>query len=182
MGLINYNEIDFKQSINKENKVINFNGSEIQVVNYLSIKDKYDLIMITLQKSFEDGYYHETKLKMFFDLHIVYMYTNLFFSAEDRADEIGLYDILNKSGLINIIKECIGKEEIENLWKELKTNEEKIYNYKSSLLAFILNAIENLPNKASQALDLLKEIKPEVLKSILSGKMFNIEEASTSEE
>ena len=36
MGLINYKDIDFNKSINKENKIINFNGSEIQIVNCLS--------------------------------------------------------------------------------------------------------------------------------------------------
>ena len=29
MGLINYKDIDFNKSINKVNKTINFNGSEI---------------------------------------------------------------------------------------------------------------------------------------------------------
>lgn len=90
MGLINYKDIDFNKSINKVNKTINFNGSEIQVVNYLSAQDKYDLIMVTIQKAFEKGIYNEYKLKVYFDLHIVYMYTNIVFTAEDRADEVGL--------------------------------------------------------------------------------------------
>ena len=45
-----------------------WNGNEIEVLDYLPIEDKYDLIMITLQKSFEDGYYNPIKIDEFFDI------------------------------------------------------------------------------------------------------------------
>ena len=107
MGLINYKDIDFNKSIDKENKIINFNGSEIQILPYLSITDKYDLIMATIKKSYEEGIYNPIKLKMYFNLHLVYMYTNIIFDAEDKAKVEELYDTLSNSGLITLILENI---------------------------------------------------------------------------
>ena len=169
MGLINYKDIDFNKSISKENKIINFNGSEIQIVNYLSANDKYDLIMITLQKAFEKGIYNEYKLKVYFDLHLIYMYTNIVFTAEDRADEVGLYDTLNRSGLLQMVKEQIGEEELNSLWSDMKIVEAKLYDYKGSLLTFLTEAIENLPQKAEKAMETLNQMDPELLKSFSGG-------------
>lgn len=169
MGLINYKDIDFSKSINKENKIIEFNGSEIQIVPYLSANDKYDLIMITLQKAFDNGIYNDFKLQMYFDLHLIFMYTNLIFDAEDKVDLEGLYNTLRQSGFIDIVKENI--DEKEELWELLKLTEVKMYNYKGSLLTFLTEAINNLPGKAEKAVETLSQIDPGLLKSFSSGPL-----------
>jgi hypothetical protein len=174
MGLINFKDIDFNKSINKENKIIEFNGSEIQIVNYLSIHDKYDLIMITLQKAFEEGIYNDIKLHMYFNLNIIYMYTNIIFNSEDRADEESLYDTLERSGLILAVKEQIDNNELNFLWDNLKKIEVKIKEYKGNLLHFLTDAIANLPGKAEKALETLKQIDPELLKSLAAGPFSTI--------
>ena len=40
---------------------ITFNDTEIEVLQYLPINDKYDLIMITLQNAYEEGIYNPLK-------------------------------------------------------------------------------------------------------------------------
>ena len=169
MGLINYKDIDFNKSINKENKIIEFNGNEIQVVNYLSIQDKYDFIMTTLKKSFDDGIYNEIRLRTYFDLHLVYVYTNIFFEVGERAAEGELYDIFKSSGLIDAVKEAIPQEEIDELWSMVRTMESKMTNYKGSLISLLSDLIEKLPEKAEKALTIVKEIDPEVLKTFSGG-------------
>lgn len=171
MSLINYKDIDFKKSINKENKIINFNGSEIQIIDYLSIHDKYDLIMITLQKSFENGIYNDLKLNMYFDLNIIYMYTNIVFNEEDRADEEGLYDTLQRSGLISVVKEQISKDELNFLWHLMGEIERKLKAHKGSILGFLSNVLGDLPEKATKAMDTLKQLDPEVLKSLSTNSL-----------
>ena len=52
---------------------LDFNNKTIEVLKYLPIEDKYDLIMITLQKAEEDGIYNDIKLDMYFHLNLVYM-------------------------------------------------------------------------------------------------------------
>ena len=45
MSLINYKDIDFKSTINRTNKIINFNGVEIQILNYLS-SIEHDILLL----------------------------------------------------------------------------------------------------------------------------------------
>ena len=142
MGLINYKDIDFNKSINKENKIINFNGSEIQVVNYLSSQDKYDLIMVTLQKSKENNVYNPYLIDLYFKLNIVYLYTNIVFTAEDRADEGGLYDTLKRSGLIDAVISVIDKNELLELQKYIDEIINFNHNYFNSI-GFVVSDFTN---------------------------------------
>ena len=166
MGLINYKDIDFNQSINKETKKINFNGSEIEIVNYLSISDKNDLIMLAIQNSFDDGIYNQIKLDMYFDLYLIYMYTNIVFDVEDRADEETLYDILSKSGLIQLVKNNINVDELNilnsYLWKTLDI----MTAYKKSIASVILDLVDNLNEKIKEGIETLNEINPELIQKI----------------
>ena len=57
-----------------EIKTFEFNGQNIEVKQYLDSDDKYDLIMITLQKSEEDGIYNPFKLDLYFHLHLEFIF------------------------------------------------------------------------------------------------------------
>ena len=161
MALINFKDIDFNKSINKENKIIDFNGSEIQIVQYLSSQDKYDLIMVTAQKAKEKNIYNPFLIDLYFDLNVIYLYTNIVFDAEDRADEAGLYDTLKKSGLIDIVKENIGDE----LYLLKHYIEAVIYHYTTYSNTFkgsVEELLEKLPKDLEGITNLIKNVSPEV--------------------
>lgn len=158
MSLINFKEIDFDKSINKENKVINFNGSEIQIVNYLSANDKYDLVMVTLQKSLENNIYNSFKINMYFDLYIIYMYTNIVFDNEDRLDEAALYDTLKRSGLIDKVKAEIDSNELAELENYININKINMEEYLNSFGGFLTNTIDNFNDKINESLGFLKTV------------------------
>lgn len=168
MGLINYKDIDFNKSINKELKTFDFNGSEIAVVPYLSINDKYDLVMITLQKSLEKGIYNHVKLDMYFELHIIYMYTNIQVDNADREDEAALYDTFKRSGLIDKVLEQIDENEIDTLWTYIYEMEEIIMSYKNTWGAVIGNLIETLPENMEKAKNIIENFDPEKLEGLTS--------------
>ena len=71
---------NLKLKVDTSVDTFDFNNQTIEVLKYLPIEDKYDLIMITLQKAEEDGIYNDIKLDMYFHLNLVYMYTNLSFT------------------------------------------------------------------------------------------------------
>ena len=53
----NIMEINYKAlglTVDKSWSTFDFNGIEIEISNYLPAQDKYDLIMTTIQKSFEE--------------------------------------------------------------------------------------------------------------------------------
>ena len=161
MGLINFKDIDFKKSINNENKIINFNGTEIQILNYLPIHDKNDLIIISLQKSFENNIYNYHKLKMYFELHLIYLYTNIVFDADSRADEEGLYDNLKKSGLLDLVINEISKDERCQLWEDVLNVKYDMEKYNNSFVAFISNSIDDLGDKVTKGIEMIKSLNIE---------------------
>ena len=169
MGLINYKDIDFNKTINKENKIINFNGSEIQIIPYLSIADKYDLIMATIKKSYEEGIYNPIKLKMYFYLHLVYMYTNIIFDAENKAKVEELYDTLSNSGLITLILENIDEKELEFLQVKLMQTLSEIKEYNSSITGFLSVLLNDLGDKIKNGLNTIKDIDPSILNKVLES-------------
>jgi hypothetical protein len=168
MSLINFKEIDFNKSIDKTNKVINFNGQEIEVVNYLSANDKYDLIMITLQKSFEKNIYNPFKIDMYFDLNVVYLYTNIVFDAEDRLDEAALYDTLKRSGLMDAVKAEIDSDELWDIKNTIWQLSEIILKYRNTFGAVVGAFIEQLPQNMEKAKDIIGEFDPEKWKGLMS--------------
>ena len=170
MGLINYKDIDFNKSIDKENKVINFNGLEIQIVQYLSTNDKYDLVMGTLQKSLmQNNIFNPFKIDMYFDLHVVYMYTNILFSIDDRADEIAIYDTLKKSGLIDRVKAEIDEVELNQLKGYIYQLAELISKDKNTFGSIVNNLIEQLPQFAEKIQTVASKIDPEMIQKLMNS-------------
>lgn len=173
MGLINYKDIDFNKSINKELKTFDFNGSEISIVPYLSINDKYDLVMITLQKSLEKGIYNHVKLDMYFDLHLIYMYTNIQVDINDRADEAALYDTFKRSGLLDKVIAQIDEKEIETLYSYIYEMEEIIMKYRNTFGSVFGTLVEQLPQNLDKTKELMSSIDPEKVKMFSElGKLF----------
>lgn len=170
MGLINYKNIDFNKSINKELKTFDFNGSEIAVVPYLSITDKYDFVMITLQKSFEKNIYNQVKLDMYFDLHLVYMYTNVIVDSVDREDEFGLYDTFMRSGLIAKIKEQIPNDELNQLKDYIEKIGKQNLKYENSFIGLARAFVEMLPENIEKIKDFAKELGVEGINSLIKEK------------
>ena len=174
MGLINYKDIDFNKSINKETMKINFNGCEIEVIPYLSINDKYNLIMTTLNRSDEIDLYNSFKTKFYFDLHLVLMYSNIVFTEEDKKDEPKLYDTLKKSGLMDQIIDLIPADEKESLWEDILAAQKAMMEYRKSINALVNLAFEKGPgliNKVKEVLALLDENKVRMIMDIIGDNI-----------
>jgi len=127
----------------------NWKDYEIEVLDYLPIEDKYDLIMITLQKSFENGYYNPIKLDKFFHLHLIYMYTNINFTEKQKEDESKLYDSLKSNGLIDAFIEQFSEEEYNELYYWMTDVKQEVTEYNHSASGIIQNLIGDLPKQAA---------------------------------
>ena len=171
MALINFKDIDFNKSISKENKVIDFNGSEIQIINYLPVQDKYDLIMVTVQKSKEKNMYNPFLIDLYFDLNVIYLYTNIIFNAEDRAEEAGLYDTLKKSGLIDEVKKNIDNDELELLKFYVEAVANYSVQYSNTFKGSVEELLEKLPKDLGGLAELIKNMPPELMEKL--GAMNN---------
>ena len=149
-------------------KEIEFNGSKIEVLQYLPIDDKYSLVNITLQKSKDGSIYHPLKKDMYFHLNLVYLYTNLSFTDKQREDESKLYDTLQSSGLLNLILENIPEEEYETLYSFIEEYERDILNYQNTIAGIIANLIESLPARAEEMQKIVDNFNPENFQEVLN--------------
>ena len=132
-----------------------WNGNEIEVLDYLPIEDKYDLIMITLQKAYEDGYYNPIKIDEFFHLHLIYMYTNINFTDKQKENFLELYDMIFSSGLWAEIKNILGNE-LNIITTTTDEVVHEVYSYKNSALGILQAIVEDYEELDLDA-DKLKE-------------------------
>ena len=147
---------------------IEIQGKKINIKKYLPINDKKDLVEITLQKAEQaDGTYNEILIDMYFNLHLIYLYTDIVFTDEDREDEMKLYDELESSGLLERILDKIPDEEYNTLMDYLKAMRKEISSYKHSAAAMVQKLIVDLPKNAEAAAKIVQNFNPEKYKEVV---------------
>ena len=151
---------DLNVEVENTYKSFDYKGKEVKVMQYLPLEDRLALIDVTLRKSFEDGIYNPMKMWSYFDLHIVFLYSDILFDEEDREDELALFDTLELSGLINqvVINMAEGEyKQLQGLLQEIYENKQKEALGISSVLG---NLIGRLPAQLEQATKFLKDFDP----------------------
>lgn len=159
MAKVSYASLKLKT--NAEAKKFAWDDKEIEILQYLPIDDKYDFIMITLQKAKEDMLYNPIKLDMYFHLHLVYMYTNLSFTEKQKEDEAKIYDTLESSGLLTEIIKNMNDVEYNDLWDKINEYIELSMKYDTSAHALIRSIIKDLPAQAQAAMNIVNEFDPD---------------------
>jgi hypothetical protein len=94
-------------------------------------------------------------------LNIIYLYTDIDFSAEDREDEMKLYDILEHNDIIDQVIAAIGEDEyttLEDYLFEMKSN---YLTYKNTAAAVLNKIIQDLPKNAAAAKEIMDSFDPE---------------------
>ena len=136
------------------------NEQEVVVKTYLPISDKIDLIQIALQKAQEDGIYNDIKLDAYFHLNIVYLYTDIEFSEEDKEDEMKLYDILQANGVILNVIGAMGEDEYNGLFEYLEVMKQEKLDYSNTAAAVLRSIIQDLPKNAAAAKEIVDSCDP----------------------
>ena len=158
---------NMKLKVNSEIKTFNFGGQKIEVLQYLPAQDKYDLLMITLQKSLENGAYNEFKLNLYFELHLVYMYTNISFTEKQREDEFKLYDTLKSNGFYEKFFQVINEDEYNELFEQLNAIKNASFKNKRSVAGLVSGLIDDLPANAEAAAKIVESFDPEQYKAVV---------------
>lgn len=158
---------NMKLKVNTSVKTFDFCGQKVEVLQYLPAQDKYDLLMITLQKSLENGIYNEFKLNLYFELNLVYMYTNISFTEKQREDEFKLYDNLKSNGFFELFFQALNEEEYNELFAQLDAiRDATIYN-RTSVGAVIAKLIDDLPANAEAAAKIVDSFDPNQFKNVV---------------
>ena len=158
---------NLKLKVDKNVDTFDFQGQTIEIKKYLEISDKYDLIMITLQKAEENGIYNPLKLEMYFHLHLIYMYTNLSFTEKQKEDEAKIYDALKSNGFIDQFLEAINEVEYKFVFDMLNELVEKVLNYRNTAAAVLQSLIQDLPANAQAAADIVDSFDKEKFEEVV---------------
>lgn len=162
---INFKDLNLKTDTST--KTFKFGDKEIEVFKTLSAKDKYDLIMITLQKAEkEDGTYDEFLLDVFFHVNLVIMYTDIILEDEDKEDVFYLYDKLVQSGFMKSFLLTIDEDEYNELLTFLTTIKENNIRYKLAVVSIISKVINDLPAQAEAAAKVVENFDPKQFENI----------------
>lgn len=146
-----------------------FNDSiTIKVLDYLPIEDKYDLIMVTLQKSFENGYYNPLKMDMYFHLNLIYLYTDINFTEKQREDENKIYDTLKSNGILDAFLKDFDENEYNELLTLLEETKNEIMHYKCSTSALIQSVITDLPKQAEAVQKIIDNFDQEKYQNVIN--------------
>lgn len=144
-----------------------FCGQKIEVLKYLPAQDKYDLLMVTLQKSLEGNIYNEFKLNLYFELNLVYMYTNISFTEKQREDEFKLYDTLKSNDFFELFYEALDENEFNDLFEQICELKATLEKSKASVAGVIANLIEDLPANAEAAAEIVNSFDPAKMKEVV---------------
>lgn len=142
-------------------------SQEVNVLKYLPIQDKYDLIYLALQEANENGFYSPVKVEMYFELFTVYMYTDLEFTEEEKNDVTTTYDILKSSGLIDTVIAAIPDTEWVALLDMKELTLRKKEKYANSISGVLNNFINNLAPNAEAAAKIVGQFKPEAFQQVI---------------
>ena len=158
---------NMKLKVNTSVKTFDFCGQKVEVLQYLPARDKYDLLMVTLQKAIENGAYNEFKLNLYFELNLVYMYTNISFTEKQREDEFKLYDTLKSNGFYELFFQAINEDEYNELFAQLNAIKEASSVYRMSAGALISQLIDDLPANAEAAAKIVENFDPKQFKAVV---------------
>ena len=162
-----YSDLKLKTKDEKTILKLNNGQCEVEVLQYLPILDKIDLIDVALQKAEEGLGYNELKLEMYFNLNIVYLYSNLDFTVEEIENEERLYDELESNGIILDIIGAMDDDEYNFLVDHLEIIKENKMKFKNSVAGVAQSFIQDLPKNAEAAANIVNNFDPEKYQAVL---------------
>ena len=165
MAKVSYANLKLKT--NKEVKTFKVGDQEIEVLQYLPVEDKYDLIMVTLQKAEENGIYNSLMLDVYFHLHLIYMYSNLSFTDKQKENEFKLYDAIKSNGLLNAFLEAFDEAEYDELLGHIEEMMDMILTYKNTAGAVLQSVIQDLPRNAEVAANIVKSFDAKQYQAVI---------------
>lgn len=158
---------NMKLKTKTEVTTFDFCDQKIEVLKYLPAQDKYDLLMTALQKSLEGNIYNEFKLNLFFEMNLVYMYTNISFTEKQREDEFKLYDTLKSNGFFELFYTAIDENEYNELMEQITALKETLEKSNSTIAGVIANLVKDLPAQAEAMANILNNFEPSQFKDVI---------------
>lgn len=137
MAKISYNK--FEKPTYPEDKVVEFQGQQIEVRQWVPTAEKLQAIgsIIELAHDPSINYANPTGLDVFTSIYIIKLYSNIEFTDELIDSGTILYDEINNSGLLELVKSAIPQQELQDFLNKLKKTYKAYYQYRQSALGLV---------------------------------------------
>lgn len=165
-----------KLKLTKQNTIMQVKLSddiEIEVLQYLPINDKLNLIAAVVNGSAdENNFANPVKIEVIGTLEIIKAYTNLSFTEKQLEDPAKLYDLLDQNGIIDKIMAAIPTVEYEFVLNGIDETIKAYYSYRNSVYGILDTISQDYSNLDLDATKIQKTIaNPEnlaLLKDVLT--------------
>lgn len=107
------------------------------------------------------------KLDMYFNLYIVYMYTDLEFTQEEKADEFKLYNELQSNDIFLKIIGAINEDEYNSLMDYLQVTQHNKATYNKSAAALFSTFVQDMPKNAAAAAQIVDTFDKEKYQNVI---------------
>jgi hypothetical protein len=147
-----------KLNLNKKQdiKVIQFEGNDIEIIQYLDIASKSSLVSAAVRGSVIGGIVDEILLDAYLHLFIIDKYTNISLTQKQRDNLLDTFDILESNKFFDLIIEAMAQNEYEYIFtmaKRLMNNLNEYNKGLTSILQGFEEVIQQFANQAQSKLD-----------------------------
>lgn len=141
-------------------KAIEINGQTIEVKQYLPVNDKLTLISAVLEQVAQNEYPFANSVQMdvYTTLGIIYAYSNIEFSDEEKDNPAELYDELEKQEISNRIIAAIPQAEYEFVIEGIEKQVAAYYTYRNSVKGIIEDVSKDYSNLDLEAAEIQKKL------------------------
>ena len=160
MAKVSFSKLGLKAAA-AEPKIIEFNGQQIEVKQYLPIQEKLNLIGRVLEQAHDqdNDFQNPVKCKVILTMEIIYAYTNITFTDKQKEDITKLFDLVDSSGLVDTIFEAIPEYELNTLEDGVTDTTEAYYKYRNSIFGILDNLKQNYSEVSFDVNSLFKELQ-----------------------
>ena len=123
-------------------KTIKFNEQEIEVKQYLPLKEKLGMIQDIGIAAISEKWVNPVTVDVLLNIKIIQYYTNINLTETQLSNPEELFDTLELNGIVDFVQRHIPESEIEIIKFWLKETVNSINNYNNSALG----VMENLSN------------------------------------
>lgn len=163
--MTNFNDMNL--TINSSIKIIRINNSNIAVKQYLPVEDKNSILENTIQKADQGTILNTFLLDCIFNMYVIFKYTDIEFTVEQKGDLFGLYDILESNNVINMIISAIPEDEYKELKENLNNMVADYLTYRNSARALLQQFTFFAPDAAEKLKQVSEEIDINKVKQIV---------------
>ena len=152
---------DLKKELPLKIKIIKINNKSVEIKQYLPVNDKLNLITAVLQQVAQNEYSFANPVQMdvYTTLEIIYAYTNIEFTEEEKANPADLYDELEKQEIINIVIAAIPETEYKFIIDGVEETIKAYYTYCNSLRKMLEDITTDYKDLDFDATEIQKKLK-----------------------